>query len=96
MRVFRAAAVIALLGGPAYAQSQNVPQYGDTKGKSPQDIAAEREAEKAYKKSLGNIPEQAPADPRGNVRSDSGSKPATKAATKAAPAKSAKTGGAAN
>jgi hypothetical protein len=92
MRVFRAAAVIALLAGPAYAQQAPVPRYGDDKGKSPQDIAAEREAEKAYKKSLGNIPEQAPADPWGNVRSNS----APKAVAKDAPVKRTKTGGTAN
>ena len=97
MRVFRAVALIALMAGPAYAQNQApIPRYGDDKGKSPQDIAAEREAEKAYKKSLGNIPEQGPADPWGNVRGDGAPKPATKAAAKAAPAKRAKAGGAAN
>jgi hypothetical protein len=93
MRVFRAAAVIALLAGPAYAQGQaSVPRYGDMKEKSPQEIAAEREADKAYQKSLGNIPERGPADPWGNVRSDAAPKPAAKAAAK--DAKRAKTGGA--
>ena len=96
MRVFCAVAIIALLAGPAFAQSQSVPQYGDLKGKSPQEIAADKEAEKAYKKSLSNIPEQAPTDPWGNVRSDSAPKPAAKAAAKAAPAKGTKTGGTAN
>jgi hypothetical protein len=93
MRVFCAAAVIALLAGPAYAQTQApIPRYGDDKGKSPQDIAAEKEAEKAYKKSLSNIPEQAPTDPWGNVRSNS----PPKAVAKDAPVKRAKTGGTAN
>jgi hypothetical protein len=93
MKVFCAAAVIALLAGPAYAQSQSVPRYGDTaKTKSPQEIQAEQDAEKAYKRSLGNIPDQGPTDPWGNVRSES----APKAAAKAAPAKRSKTGNAAN
>jgi hypothetical protein len=93
MRVFRAAAVIALLAGPAYAQTQApVPRYGEDKAKSPQEIAAEKEAEKAYKKSLSNIPEQAPTDPWGNVRSNS----APKAVAKDAPVKRSKTGGTAN
>ena len=84
MRVFAAAAMIAFLAGPAYAQSQSIPKYGDPdKEKSSQEIAAEREAEKAYKRSLGNIPNQGPTDPWGNVRSES----APKAAAKAAPAK---------
>jgi hypothetical protein len=84
MRVFAAAAMIAFLAGPAYAQSQSVPKYGDVdKEKTPQQIEAEREAERAYKRSLGNIPNQGPTDPWGNVRSES----APKAAAKAAPAK---------
>jgi hypothetical protein len=86
MRVFYATAVIALLAGPAYAQTQPVPRYGDLKSKSPQELAAEREAEKAYNKSLGNIPEQKAADPWGNVRSDS----APKAVAKDPPAKRTK------
>ena len=35
MRVFAAAAVIALLAGPAYAQSQHVPKYGEEDTKVP-------------------------------------------------------------
>ena len=93
MRVFCAAAIIALLAGPAYAQSQSVPKYGDTdKQKSPQEIEAEREAERAYKRSLGNIPDRGPSDPWGNVRGDSAPKPVAKAA----PAKRTKTGNTAN
>jgi hypothetical protein len=93
MRVFAAAVVIAILAGPAFAQSQPVPRYGDIDNKkSPQEIEAERESERAYKKSLGNIPDQGPTDPWGSVRSDS----APKAASKAAPAKRTKTGNTAN
>jgi hypothetical protein len=92
MRIFRAAAVIALLAGPAYAQSQSIPKYGEFKDKSPQEISAEREAERAYTKSLGNIPEKGPADPWGTVRSDGAPKPAAKAVVK--DAKRAKAGGA--
>ena len=88
MRVFLAAAIIALLAGPAYAQSKSIPKYGETqKDKTPQEIEAEREAERAYKRSLGNIPDQGPTDPWGNVRSDSAPKPVAKAA----PAKRTKT-----
>jgi hypothetical protein len=89
MRVFLTAAVIALLAGPAYAQSQPVPRYGDTaKPKSPQEIESEKEAEKAYKHSLSNIPDKGPSDPWGNMRSDS----APKAVAKPAPANRTKTG----
>ena len=87
MRVLLAATIIALLAGPACAQSQPIPQYGDTdKTKSPQEIAADRAAEQAYKKSLGNIPDQGATDPWGNVRSEN----APKTAAKAAPAKHTK------
>src|SRR5258705_3075915 len=87
MRVFAAAVVIALVAGPAYAQSKSVPKYGDAdKEKTPQEIEAEREAERAYKRSLGNIPEKPPIDPWGNVRSET----PPKAAAKAAPSKRAK------
>src|SRR2546421_4947835 len=87
MRIFAAAAIIAFLAEPAYAQSQSIPKYGDTdKEKTPQQIEGERQAEKAYKRSLGNIPDQGPTDPWGNVRSES----APKAAAKAAPSKRTK------
>ena len=87
MRIFAVATVIALLAGPAYAQSKSVPRYGEVdKDKTPQQIEGEREAERAYKRSLGNIPDQGPTDPWGNVRSEG----APKAAAKAAPSKRAK------
>jgi hypothetical protein len=74
-------AVIALLAGPALAQS--VPQYGETdKPRSPSEIAAEKDAERAYQRSLGNIPAQKSQDPWGIARE---SAPAN--AAKAAPAK---------
>jgi hypothetical protein len=93
MRIFLAAMIVALLAGSAFAQTQQpVPRYGDTgKSKSPQEIEAEKEAERAYKRSLGNIPDQGPTDPWGNVRSDGAPKPAAKTS----PAKRAKVDGAA-
>lgn len=79
MRVFLAAAVIALLAGPACAQS-HVPEYGETdKAKTPQQIEAEKAAQEAYKRSLGNIPDQGAADPWGNVRTESAPRPVAKA-----------------
>jgi len=91
MRVFLAAVMIVSLAGPAFAQSTHVPQYGEQTKKSPQEIAAEKEADKAYQRSLGNIPDKGPADPWGNMRSDSAPKPVAKVA----PAKRAKTDSAA-
>ena len=45
MKIFLAALVIALLAGPAFAQSKNVPKYGELDGKKPHEIKAEKEAE---------------------------------------------------
>jgi hypothetical protein len=101
MRIFRAAALIALLAGPVYGQGA-VPRYGEEdKTKSPQEIANEKASEQAYKNSLQNIPEQTSTDPWGIVRSPNapkdGHKAAAKGGVKAAPAKSqTKTGGVAN
>ena len=95
MRVVLAAAVIALLAGPAYAQDvvKSVPKYGEMeKEKTPQEKAAEKAAQQAYQKSLGTIPDQGPTDPWGNVRSENAPKPVAKTA----PVKRAKTGNAAN
>ncbi len=95
MRVFYAAAVLALMAGPALAQS--IPKYGEApKAKSPQEIASEREAEKAYKRSLGNIPEQKSADPWGTVRSDSAPKTVAKDPVAKDPATKRTKAGAAN
>jgi hypothetical protein len=100
MRVFRAAAIVALLAGPAYAQEPEapVPRYGEINkaDKTLHQIEADRAAEKAYKNSLGNIPDKGPSDPWGAVRADP-PKPAPKAAVKSSAAKpQTKTGGTAN
>jgi hypothetical protein len=90
-RILGVAAVFAILAGSAYAQT-SVPKYGDVdKEKSPEQIRSEKEAERAYQRSLGNIPEQKSADPWGAVRSDN----PPKTAVKPPPAKKAKTDSAA-
>jgi hypothetical protein len=68
MRVLGAAVMIALLAAPAYAQSKT-PGPPPPPPKSQQEIEADRAAERAYKSSLGNIPDQPAADPWGNARS---------------------------
>jgi hypothetical protein len=84
MRMIGIVAVLALLAGPASAQSPNMQKYGDPDpDKTQADIAREKDAEQAYKRSLGNIPAQKSTDPWGTVRSDN---VAPKAAAKA-PAK---------
>jgi hypothetical protein len=95
--ILGAAAVIALLAGPAYAQTAPVPRYGDVdKDKTPQEKEAAKEAERAYQRSLGNIPEQKSGDPWGAVRSDNAPKAAAKTTAKtSAPKPKAKTDSAA-
>ncbi|MCK1511040.1 hypothetical protein IVB22_00310 [Bradyrhizobium sp. 190] len=84
-RILGAVAVIALFAGPAAAQKGPAKYGEEDKAKTPAEIAAEKDAERAYRRSLGNIPEQQKsADPWGTVRSDSAS---PKAAAKAPPAK---------
>ena len=81
-KVLGAAAIIALLAGPVFAQQQAPMQkYGDKdKEKTPNELQLERDAERAYQRSLGNIPAQKSTDPWGTVRSDDAPKAATKTA----------------
>jgi hypothetical protein len=82
MKVFAAAAIIALvLAGPAYGQ-KGAPAAPVDPPKSPQEIANERAADSAYKHSLGNIPDQPPADPWGDARGADAPKAAAKVQTK--------------
>jgi hypothetical protein len=79
MKIFRIAAAIALLAGPAYA-SLAVPAYAQmpdinlipelpTKTQEEKDSDAAKD--KAYRESLRKIPDAKPsADPWGAVRSD--------------------------
>jgi hypothetical protein len=81
--ILGAAAVISLLAGPAAAQ-KGPARYGEEdKPKTGAEIAAEKDAERAYKRSLGNIPEQQKgADPWGTMRGDNSAPKADKAAAK--------------
>jgi hypothetical protein len=95
MRVFRAAAIVALLAGPAYAQD-HVQRYGEEdKTKSLTEQQSDKDAEQAYKRSLGNIPDKGPTDPWGSARSSDTPKTAAKPVAKTS-AKSSKTGSNAN
>lgn len=93
MRVVAAAVIVAFFAGPAFGQAQQpIQRYGEPdKEKTQQELRAEKEAEAAYKRSLGNIPAQKQADPWGNVRSDNSAKPEAKSETKT-PTKKTKTG----
>lgn len=79
------------LVAPAHAQysaANPMPRYGETdKDKTPGEIAAEKRADEAYKRSLGNVPNATQSnDPWGGVRSDSAPKAAPKAKAAKAPA----------
>ena len=91
-KILGAAAIIALLAGPAVAQDKPIPRYGDLgKAKTWGEMEQEKETEKAYKRSLGNVPDKGPVDPWGNTRNVGEPKGDAKAAAKTAPAKT-KTG----
>src|SRR6202048_4164240 len=71
MKVFRLAAVIVLLAGPAYAQmaTPNVNLIPELQSKTPEEKEAEAVRDKAYRESLKKIPDaKVSSDPWGNVR----------------------------
>jgi hypothetical protein len=79
MKFLRAGALIALLTGPAYAQS--LPDINiipdTTRIKTPQEIEQDKINDKAYKESLRKIPDgKASTDPWGSVRGADAPKPA--------------------
>ena len=90
MRVFRIAAVFALLAAPAYAQLPPINLIQEAPSKTPDQIEQEAAQQKAYKESLRKIPDaKTTSDPWGNVRSaDTPKTPA--------PAKRTKTGSTGN
>jgi hypothetical protein len=90
MKITGLVAVIALLAGPAWAQmpQPHVKGPGEPEpDKTRSQIEGEKEAERAYQRSLGNIKEQKSADPWGIVRSDGTAPKAAKEGVKAAPVK---------
>jgi hypothetical protein len=85
MRLICAAAMIMILAGPAFAQingGKAPPGPPPPTPKSRQEIEAEHAAERAYKDSLGNIPDKPAADPWGNARSMDAPKAAAKTPAK--------------
>jgi hypothetical protein len=91
MKIAGLVAAIALLAGPAWGQmpQPHVKGPGEPEpDKTRSQIEAEKESERAYQRSLGNIKEQKSADPWGIVRGDgTAPKAAAKESVKAAPAK---------
>jgi hypothetical protein len=72
MKVFRVAAVLALLAVPAYAQTlPNINLLSDGPVKSDEEKAADAERERKYKDTLKKIPDaKAANDPWGGMRTD--------------------------
>jgi hypothetical protein len=90
MRTILAAVMIALTTATALAQEQKTRPYGEEEpDKTASQIAGEKAAREAYKRSLSNIPDQGPTDPWGGVRSNAAPKAA---AATAKPTKKSKTG----
>ena len=76
------AAGVMLLAAPVAAQTPKLNLLADKPGKTQDEIDAEKAQQKAYQESLKKIPDgKPPADPWGNVRSDTA---APKAPTKSA------------
>ncbi|WP_027554613.1 hypothetical protein [Bradyrhizobium sp. Cp5.3] len=95
MRKIAVAVMFALIAGPALAQD-HVPQYGEeTKEKTAAQKADDNRAERAYQRSLNNVPDQKPVDPWGTARGDDASKksaaPAKPAVKQSSKAKSGST-----
>lgn len=94
MKLFRMAAVSALLAGPAYAQVPNINLMPEVASKTAEEKAAEAERDKAYKESLKKIPEaKNSSDPWGGMRTEPAKPPAPKPS---AAAKKTKTGSTTN
>jgi hypothetical protein len=92
VRTIIAAAIIVALAGPGWAQQKPVQRYGEKdKDKTWGEMEQEKEAERAYKRSLGTVPDKGPVDPWGSARNVGEPKAAAKADAKAdaktAPAK---------
>ncbi|MBR0690561.1 hypothetical protein JQ594_31945 [Bradyrhizobium manausense] len=98
MKVFRMAAVLALVAGPAFAQeSPHINLMADGPPKSEDEKAADAAREKAYKETLKKIPDaKASSDPWGGMRADPPKQPASKTSAATSTPKKPKAGTAAN
>ena len=98
MKLFRMAAVLALLAGPAFAQeAPHINLMQDGPSKTDDEKAADAAREKAYKDTLKKIPDaKAANDPWGGMRADPPKQPAPKAAAATSAPRKTKAGTAAN
>jgi hypothetical protein len=83
MKIWRVAAVMALVSGPAYAQMPNLNLMPEVHSKTPEEKAADEIRDKAYRESLRKIPDaKVSSDPWGSVRSPDTAKTSTKTSTR--------------
>jgi hypothetical protein len=85
MRILLAVAIVIALAWPAYAQQKTPQPAPGPPPKTQKQIEEDKAADRAYQKSLGNIPDQPPADPWGGARSTDTPKTAAKTAAKSKP-----------
>ena len=98
MRKIAVAIMFALIAQTALAQDDHVPMYGEqAKDKTEAQKADDIRAERAYRRSLGNVPDQKAVDPWGTARGDEASKkPTTSAKPAVKHSSKAKSGSTAN
>jgi hypothetical protein len=78
MRILPAATVLTLLlTGSVYAAPPGAPAAPQDPPKSPGQLEQEKAQDRAYKNSLGNIPDKPPADPWGGARAVDGTSSTT-------------------
>jgi len=83
MKIWRVAAVMALVSGPAYAQMPNLNLMPEVHSKTPEEKAADEIRDKAYRQSLRKIPDtKVSSDPWGSVRSPDTAKTSTRTLAK--------------
>jgi hypothetical protein len=84
MKLFRMAALLTVLTGPAFAQeAPHINLMADGPSKTEDEKAADAARDKAYKETLKKIPDaKAASDPWGGMRADPPKQPA-KTATSA-------------
>ncbi|NEW89392.1 MULTISPECIES: hypothetical protein [Rhodopseudomonas] len=84
MKILHGVAVLALLAGPAFAQSEgpHVNLVPEIQHKTPEEKAQDAIRQKAYQESLRKIPDaQGPSDPWGGVRGAEATQPKAKRKT---------------
>lgn len=98
MKLFRMAAVLTVLAGPALAQeAPHINLLQDGPSKTDDEKAADAARDRAYKETLKKIPDaKVSNDPWGGMRADPPKQPASKASAATSAPKKTKAGTAAN